>query len=147
MSTLRPNEAVMMTTATAHPNPKRKYMINPGEPVGIVAAQSLGEPGTQMTMRAFHYAGVAEQVPTGLPRMIELVDMRKRPKKPIIDIYLKPEFRKDKKKAQDLAYRIEMVTVSDIADIREDLENRRILLRFNENAAKSFNLKMEDLLN
>jgi DNA-directed RNA polymerase subunit A" len=134
----------MTTTATAHP--RRKYMINAGEPVGIVAAQSLGEPGTQMTMRAFHYAGVAEQVPTGLPRMIELVDMRKRPKKPIIDIYLKPEFKKDRKKAEDLAYRIEMVTVSDIADIMEDLENKRILLRFNENAAKTFGLKMDDLL-
>ena len=134
----------MMTTAAAHP--KRKYMINSGEPVGIVAAQSLGEPGTQMTMRAFHYAGVAEQVPTGLPRMIELVDMRKRPKKPIIDIYLKPEFKKDRKKAENIAYRIEMVTVSDVADIREDLENKRILLRFNENAAKTFGVKMDDLL-
>jgi DNA-directed RNA polymerase subunit A" len=135
-----------MTTAAPAVHSKRKYMINAGEPVGIVAAQSLGEPGTQMTMRAFHYAGVAEQVPTGLPRMIELVDLRKRPKKPIIDIYLKPEFRKDRKKAEDLAYRIDMVTVSDVADIREDLENRRILLRFNENAAKSFGLKMDDLL-
>ena len=52
-------------------------MIAPYEAVGVVAAQSLGEPGTQMTMRTFHYAGVAEHVPTGLPRLIEIVDAKK----------------------------------------------------------------------
>ena len=57
-----------------------KDKVAVGEAVGIVAAQSIGEPGTQMTMRTFHYAGVAEQVPTGLPRLIELVDARKKKK-------------------------------------------------------------------
>ena len=48
----------------------------PGEAVGIIAAQSIGEPGTQMTMRTFHFAGVAElAVPQGLPRFIEIVDV------------------------------------------------------------------------
>ena len=70
----------------------KKNLIDVGEAVGIVAAQSIGEPGTQMTMRTFHYAGVAEQVPTGLPRLIELVDARKEPKKPIMDIFLKKEY-------------------------------------------------------
>ena len=44
--------------------------MEPGEAVGIVAAQSIGEPGTQMTLRTFHYAGVKEQnVTLGLPRL------------------------------------------------------------------------------
>ena len=53
---------------------ERSY-IEAGEAVGTVAAQSVGEPGTQMTMRTFHYAGVAElNVTLGLPRLIEIVD-------------------------------------------------------------------------
>ncbi|HET7324577.1 MAG TPA: DNA-directed RNA polymerase subunit A'', partial [Halococcus sp.] len=49
--------------------------VDPLDPVGTVSAQSIGEPGTQMTMNTFHYAGVAEiDVTQGLPRLIELVD-------------------------------------------------------------------------
>jgi len=52
--------------------------IEAGEAAGVVSAQSIGEPGTQMTMRTFHYAGVAEiNVTLGLPRLIEIVDARK----------------------------------------------------------------------
>ena len=54
--------------------------IEPCEAAGVVSAQSIGEPGTQMTMRTFHYAGVAEiNVTLGLPRLIEIVDARKNP--------------------------------------------------------------------
>jgi len=54
--------------------------IEPCEAVGVIAAQSIGEPGTQMTMRTFHYAGVAEiNVTLGLPRLIEIMDARKSP--------------------------------------------------------------------
>ena len=53
------------------------------EAVGVIAAQSIGEPGTQMTMRTFHYAGVAEiNVTLGLPRLIEIIDARKEPSTP-----------------------------------------------------------------
>ena len=51
--------------------------VDPHEAVGITTAQSIGEPGTQMTMRTFHYAGVATvNVTQGLPRVIEIVDAR-----------------------------------------------------------------------
>ena len=63
--------------------------VEPLEPVGTVSAQSIGEPGTQMTMNTFHYAGVAEiDVTQGLPRLIELVDGRRNPKTPTMSIYL-----------------------------------------------------------
>jgi len=52
--------------------------VAPGEAVGTLAAQSIGEPGTQMTMRTFHYAGVAEvAVPQGLPRLIKWLTPKK----------------------------------------------------------------------
>jgi DNA-directed RNA polymerase subunit A" len=97
-----------------------------GEAVGIVAAQSIGEPGTQMTMRTFHYAGVAEQVPTGLPRLIELVDARKEPKKPLMDIHLKGAAADDEKKAQTLANEIESITLRRISEVEEDFFNKKI---------------------
>jgi len=67
--------------------------VDPLEPVGTVSAQSIGEPGTQMTMNTFHYAGVAEiDVTQGLPRLIELVDARKTPDTPMMTVYLEDEY-------------------------------------------------------
>ena len=55
-----------------------KAKVEPGQAVGIVTAQSIGEPGTQMTLRTFHFAGIKERnVTLGLPRLIELVDATK----------------------------------------------------------------------
>ncbi|MFC6940319.1 DNA-directed RNA polymerase subunit A'' [Salinirubellus sp. GCM10025818] len=73
-----------------------KYLdtrVDPLEPVGTVSAQSIGEPGTQMTMNTFHYAGVAEiDVTQGLPRLIELVDARKTPDTPMMTVHIDDEF-------------------------------------------------------
>ncbi len=67
--------------------------VDPLDPVGTVSAQSIGEPGTQMTMNTFHYAGVAEiDVTQGLPRLIELVDARKTPDTPMMTVYLDDEY-------------------------------------------------------
>lgn len=67
--------------------------VEKGEAVGTVAAQSVGEPGTQMTMRTFHYAGVAElNVTLGLPRLIEIVDARKKISTPTMAIYFEEEY-------------------------------------------------------
>jgi DNA-directed RNA polymerase subunit A" len=67
-----------------------KAKIHPGECVGLVSAESIGEPGTQMTLNTFHFAGVAEMnVTTGLPRIIEIFDARKTIKTPMMEIYLK----------------------------------------------------------
>lgn len=64
--------------------------VHPGECVGLVSAESIGEPGTQMTLNTFHFAGVSEMsVTTGLPRIIEIFDARKDIKTPMMEIYLK----------------------------------------------------------
>lgn len=90
-------------------------LVEPGEAVGIVAAQSMGEPSTQMTMRTFHYAGVAElNVTLGLPRIIEIVDARKIPSTPTMTIYLEKEYANDREKAKEIAKQIEVITVEDI---------------------------------
>ncbi len=122
-------------------NPKSR--IEPGEAAGIVAAQSIGEPGTQMTMRTFHYAGVAEQVPTGLPRLIELVDSRRTPKKPMMDIYLRGEFAKDEKKAREVAEEIEMVALTKVAKIEEDFVEKKIIITLDEGEMKARGVEAE----
>jgi DNA-directed RNA polymerase subunit beta' len=61
----------------------RGELVSIGAAVGIVAAQSIGEPGTQLTLRTFHTGGIAQSsgdITTGLPRVEELFEARKRPK-------------------------------------------------------------------
>ena len=89
--------------------------IEAGEAVGTVAAQSVGEPGTQMTMRTFHYAGVAElNVTLGLPRLIEIVDARQKISTPTMDIYFEPEYKENEEFVRTLANRIGKSTLNDI---------------------------------
>ncbi len=67
--------------------------VEAGESVGLVSAESIGEPGTQMTLNTFHYAGVAEMnVTTGLPRVIEVLDGRKQISTPMMEIYLQKPY-------------------------------------------------------
>lgn len=81
-----------------------KAQVEPGQAVGIVTAQSIGEPGTQMTLRTFHFAGIRERnVTLGLPRLIELVDARKKPVTPTMDIYLDSNLSKSREQAIDVA--------------------------------------------
>jgi DNA-directed RNA polymerase subunit A" len=116
---------------------RKKNIIAPYEAVGVVCAQSIGEPGTQMTMRTFHYAGVAEHVPTGLPRLIEIVDAKKEPKKPIIDIYLKKSYARSQTEAEKVAKELGSVFVSDVATVSDDLENLAIRIRYSEKDGKT----------
>ena len=89
--------------------------VEAGEAVGTVAAQSVGEPGTQMTMRTFHYAGVAElNVTLGLPRLIEIVDARKKISTPTMDIYFEEEYNNDEEFVKKLANRIGKSTINDV---------------------------------
>ena len=75
----------------------KNSMIEPGECVGLISAQSVGEPGTQMTLNTFHFAGVAEfNVTVGLPRIIEILDGRKNLSTPMMEIFLNEPYSKGK---------------------------------------------------
>ena len=109
----------------------KRALVEPGEAVGVVAAQSIGEPGTQMTLRTFHYAGVREQnVTLGLPRLIEIVDARRTPSTPVMTIYLDEEHRKDEQKARELAREIVHTTVQTVVKgeiYRDDVRGYAVL--------------------
>lgn len=90
-------------------------IVEAAEPVGTVAAQSIGEPGTQMTLRTFHYAGVEEfSVTQGLPRLIEIVDARRFPSTPQMTVHLEKGYRESEKTAMQVLNRIEQIRIESI---------------------------------
>lgn len=125
----------------------KKNLIDPSEACGIVGAQSIGEPGTQMTMRTFHYAGVAEiNVTLGLPRLIEIVDARSIPSTPMMSIYLLGEYKKESELAKEVANQIEISRLNDVAEIEADLTNLSIMIKPNENSTAKKDISDDDLI-
>ncbi len=123
-----------------------RNLIDPSEACGIVGAQSIGEPGTQMTMRTFHYAGVAEiNVTLGLPRLIEIVDARSIPSTPMMNIYLKEKYRKDANLAKKVANQIELTELNEIAEIETDLTNLTITIKPDKETLNKKGLTVEEL--
>ena len=125
----------------------RRALMEPGEAVGIVAAQSIGEPGTQMTLRTFHYAGVREQnVTLGLPRLIEIVDARRIPSTPIMTIYLDEEHGKSREVAVKIARNIIFTTLENLAQaIYEDPVHEEIIVELNKIMMDDREVTMDEL--
>ncbi|MHA2358444.1 MAG: DNA-directed RNA polymerase subunit A'' [Candidatus Heimdallarchaeaceae archaeon] len=105
-------------------------LVETSEPVGTVAAQSIGEPGTQMTLRTFHYAGVEEfSVTQGLPRLIEIVDARRFPSTPAMEVYLIDEYKETEDRAIEVHNRIEQIRIEQItSDVDLDFVNWQIVV-------------------
>lgn len=94
----------------------KRSIVTPGEMVGMVAAQSIGEPTTQMTLNTFHFAGVASKsnVTRGVPRIEEILSLSASMKNPSLTIYLKPNEQTDKDKAGTIQYMIEHTKLEEI---------------------------------
>ena len=114
------------------------------EAAGVVSAQSIGEPGTQMTMRTFHYAGVAEiNVTLGLPRLIEIVDARKNPSTPMMTVYLTEDYAKDRDMARKLAWNIEATHISHLGSLSTDITEMLVTIELNEKVITQRNITPE----
>ena len=97
-------------------------LMQPGENVGVLAAQSLGEVSTQMTLNTFHYAGVGSKsvvVTQGIPRLRELLNKSQNIKTPSMTIYLDDEYKFDSEKADTLRYDIQYTIMKDIVEKTE----------------------------
>ncbi len=93
-----------------------RTVVDPGEAIGVVTAQSIGEPSTQMVLRSFHFAGLREfSMALGLPRMIEIVDARRKPSRPIMTVYLTGDYAKSCEKALEVAKKIQLVTIENVS--------------------------------
>ncbi|AEK72693.1 MULTISPECIES: DNA-directed RNA polymerase subunit A'' [Thermococcus] len=134
-------EAIIEETVREYQN----ALVEPGEAIGTVAAQSIGEPSTQMTLNTFHYAGVAEiNVTLGLPRIIEIVDARKNPSTPIMTVYLDEKHRYDREKALEVARRIEGTTLENLArEMSIDILNYEFVVDIDLERLEKAGLDME----
>ncbi|HOV82987.1 MAG TPA: DNA-directed RNA polymerase subunit A'' [Methanothrix sp.] len=120
--------------------------VEPCEAVGVVAAQSIGEPGTQMTMRTFHYAGVAEiNVTLGLPRLIEIVDARKVPSTPTMTIKLNQDYAHDRDLAREVAWAIESTSILHLGSIATDLAEMNVIIELNPAALEQRKITAEEV--
>ena len=119
----------------------KESLAQPGEAVGIIAAQSIGEPGTQLTLRTKHYAGAAEvSVGSGIHRVEEIVDGRSKAKYPIMTIYVDEELKKKREKIEEFAKSLIDVRIGDIIKIKEDFGKKRFCVELLEDALKEINL-------
>jgi len=125
-----------------------RAQVEPGEASGIVAAQSIGEPGTQMTLRVFHFAGVKElDVTLGLPRLIEIVDARRTPSTPTMTVRLEAEHRAERENALEVAQRMIHTAVRDIVKTGYtlNLEENTVVVQLDEEALRTRGVTDEEL--
>jgi DNA-directed RNA polymerase II subunit RPB1 len=94
----------------------KRAIVAPGEMVGLVAAQSIGEPVTQMTLNTFHFAGVSSKsnVTRGVPRLEEILTLSSEPKNPLLSVYLNPEDETNKETATKIMHMIEYTILGDV---------------------------------
>ncbi len=125
----------------------RKDNYEEGEAVGVVSAQSIAEPATQMTMRTYHFAGSAGvQVTLGLPRIIEIVDARKNPKTPSMTIYMDDDHNSEKAASEIARKDIKETKLEDIT-VEEtiDLVNMQVKFRLDEDKMKRRDIERDDV--
>ena len=99
----------------------KRAIVAPGEMVGMIAAQSIGEPTTQMTLNTFHHTGISSKsnVTRGVPRIEEILSLSSEPKNPSLTIFLKPEDQADREKAQSIMYMLEHTKMQEIVKSTE----------------------------
>lgn len=121
--------------------------ISPGEAAGVVTAQSFGEASTQMVLNVFHHAGVAQmQITLGLPRLIEILDARKSPSTPIMEIYLDKN-NNNERDSRFLAEKIKEVKLKEIiSEIGIDFGNKKIEIELDSKALKGVHVGAEKIV-
>lgn len=127
-----------------------RSLVDIGEPVGIVSAQSLSEPTTQMILKSFHFVGMAEaQVSLGFPRIEEIFNAKKKIKEKVMRIPLLDEYKNDEKKAYEVAKKIVEKKIGDVASLGIDLDRNAIIVILDKQKLEFYDLdkkKIYDLL-
>jgi DNA-directed RNA polymerase II subunit RPB1 len=122
----------------------KRALVAPGEMVGMIAAQSIGEPTTQLTLNTFHNAGVASKanVTRGVPRIEEILSLSENPKNTSVTIYAKPDDETDKERVQELIPYIEhtrLVEVVSSVEIRFDPNPNRTVVDDDDITLRQYN--------
>lgn len=122
-------------------------IAEPGESVGLVAAESIGEPSTQMTLNTFHFAGVSEMnVTTGLPRIIEVLDGRAEISTKMMHIHLKKPF-SEGKDIKKIAESVKETTLKEyITEVSIDIADSQMKLTLDEAKLERINMKVSQII-
>ena len=123
-----------------------QMQYEPGESIGVVAAQSLAEPATQLTMETYHQAGGAQvSLTAGLPRLIEIVDARRNPKTPAMDVYLHEDYH-SREDALRVARKLRQVLLEDlITQDTIDIMQLQVEYKLNEDLLDDYDIDAEDV--
>ena len=125
----------------------KNQKIVPGEAIGIVTAQSFGEPSTQMALNVFHSAGVAEmQITQGLPRLIEILDARKKPSTPTMEIFLDKDHNNEKD-SRVIAEKLREVKLKEImSEISINFSDKKIEVKIDIDSLKTTHMSLESAI-
>ena len=121
----------------------KKSIVHPGEMVGVIAGQSIGEPTTQLTLNTFHLSGVATKsnVTRGVPRIEEILRLTRNPDKPSATVFLKPVDQYDKDKATNYCNMIQHTKLVDVVksvEICFDPDDRNTRITQDEALVREF---------
>ena len=122
--------------------------VHAGESVGLVSAESIGEPGTQMTLNTFHFAGVAEMnVTTGLPRIIEVFDTRKVIKTPTMEVFLNSPMNKEMETVRKLAAEIKATTFGElVSEYSLNIFEQKLAIKLNTESLADKELDVKEVI-
>ena len=131
-------------------NVKTEYensLISPNEAIGVITAQSVGEPATQMTLNTFHFAGVATQSVEGLPRIIEILDVKKTLTMPQMKVFLRPELKLDEEGVKTVAGKIKETKLSEFTSKTDiSIENSQVTIELDTKMFKRYGLDPENII-
>ncbi len=124
-----------------------RSLVTPGEAVGVIAAQSIGEASTQLTLKTKHAAGLSViNTTTGLPRLVEIFDAKKDISTPFMDIYLRQEYAKSRQKASEVANRIIEIKIGDVtSSYTVSLRKKSIEFVIDKELLKEYGFTVKDL--
>ncbi len=127
----------------------RRYknaQVHAGEAVGLVSAESIGEPGTQMTLRTFHFAGVSEMnVTVGLPRLIEIFDARKSIKTPMMEVFFRAPYNQADK-IKEMALEIRETMINDVvSEFVTDILDQKLIMKLHMKRLEELKMKATDV--
>lgn len=124
-----------------------KSLAEPGEAVGMITSQSMGEPGTQLVLRTKHFAGAAEvSVGSEIQRVEEIVDGRSKAKYPSMTIYLNEELKSDEAKARKFMKSLPDIRLEDLIAIKEDFKGKTITIEVDEEKLKEYEIALEEII-
>ncbi|KMU82510.1 DNA-directed RNA polymerase II subunit RPB1 [Coccidioides immitis H538.4] len=127
-----------------------KAAANPGEMVGVLAAQSIGEPATQMTLNTFHFAGVSSKnVTLGVPRLKEILNVATHIKTPSMTVYQDPARAMDKESAKQLRSVVEhtnLRSVTEATEIYYDPDIQSTVIEADRDMVESYFIIPEDVM-